>query len=149
MDIVDAPTRSRMMSGIKAQGTRPELLVRKRLHAKGLRFRLHVPTLPGKPDLVFPQYKTCIFVNGCFWHGHACKIFKMPSSRTAFWQEKFEANKRRDELQIQRLVKLGWRVAVVWECSLRDKENLDRLLADLHDWIVELSSESESAVAQF
>lgn len=121
-DIVDRETRSRMMSGIRAKNTKPELLVRKYLHAKGLRFRLHVKELPGKPDLVFPKYKTVVFVHGCFWHHHPkCKFAYIPKSNTAFWIEKLQGNRKRDAKRVAELKKLGWKSLVVWECSLDDK----------------------------
>jgi DNA mismatch endonuclease (patch repair protein) len=125
-DIVDRATRSRMMSGIKGKNTRPELLVRKYLHSRGLRFRLHVKELPGKPDLVFPKYKVVVFVHGCFWHQHSdCKYATTPSSRKHFWINKLSENVARDSYQIAALEGLGWRVFVVWECELR--EGLARL----------------------
>lgn len=132
-DIVDRETRSRMMSGIRAKNTKPELLVRKYLHAKGLRFRLHVKELPGKPDLVFPKYKTVVFVHGCFWHRHAgCKYATTPSSREHFWTNKLSENVARDAYQIAALGELGWRVFVVWECELRDGiARLDLLLSEI------------------
>ncbi len=108
-----------MMSGIKGKNTKPELIIRKSLHAKGFRFRLHVRDLPGKPDLVFPKYGAVLFVNGCFWHGHGCKYFKVPGTRTEFWLEKIGSNKERDERSTALLITAGWRVATVWECAVR------------------------------
>lgn len=126
VDVVDKATRSRMMSGIQGKNTKPELLVRKYLHAKGLRFRLHVKELPGKPDLVFSKYKAVVFVHGCFWHRHAgCKYATTPSSREQFWENKLSENVNRDAYQLAALIELGWRVFVVWECELR--EGLSRL----------------------
>lgn len=126
VDVVDKATRSRMMSGIQGKNTKPELLVRKYLHAKGLRFRLHVKELPGKPDLVFSKYKAVVFVHGCFWHRHAgCKYATTPSSREQFWENKLSENVSRDAYQLAALIELGWRVFVVWECELR--EGLSRL----------------------
>lgn len=125
-DVVDIATRSRMMSGIQGKNTRPELLVRKYLHGRGLRFRLHVKELPGKPDLVFPKYKTVVFVHGCFWHRHpGCKYASTPNSRKQFWENKLSENVERDAYQIAALGGMGWRVLVVWECELR--EGLARL----------------------
>ncbi|WP_344135275.1 very short patch repair endonuclease [Pedococcus bigeumensis] len=119
-DIVDAATRSRMMAGISGRNTRPELLTRRYLHARGFRFRLHPGTLPGRPDLVLPKYRAAIFVNGCFWHAHTgCKYFKLPSSRPDFWATKLESNRERDARNLASLEALGWRVAVVWECGVR------------------------------
>lgn len=118
-DIVSPETRSRMMSGIRGKNTKPEIKVRKSLHRLGFRYRLHDKSLPGKPDLVLPKYKTVIFVNGCFWHGHECGLFKWPKSNTEFWKEKITGNRLRDEKNLEHLDKLGWNVITVWECSLR------------------------------
>ena len=102
-DIVDKATRSRMMSGIRGKDTRPEVLVRKALHALGFRYRLHNKSLPGKPDLSFPKYKAVIFIHGCFWHGHSCRYFKVPKTRTDFWQDKINSNRLRDAQQLVQL----------------------------------------------
>ena len=119
-DIVDKATRSRMMSGIRGKNTKPELLVRKALHAQGFRFRLHDKNLPGKPDIVLKKHRTVIFVHGCFWHGHDCKHFKWPKTRPEFWREKIEGNKTRDLKHQQELKELGWNVKVIWECETSD-----------------------------
>jgi len=119
-DVVDKATRSRMMSGIRAKNTKPELLVRSYLHAQGFRFRLHTKKLPGTPDLVLSRWRTVIFVHGCFWHFHDCHYFKLPQTRTNFWREKLTNNKVRDEKNRLLLEKLGWRVLVIYECELRD-----------------------------
>lgn len=120
VDVVDSATRSRMMSSIHGKNTKPELLVRKYLHNRGVRFRLHVKELLGKPDLVFPKYKAVVFVHGCFWHQHSgCKYATTPSSREDFWTNKLSENVARDSYQIAALHGLGWRVFVVWECELR------------------------------
>lgn len=120
-DVVDVLTRSRMMAGIRGKDTKPELVVRKYLHAKGLRFRLHVKYLPGKPDIVCSKYRAVIFVNGCFWHQHqGCKFATMPSSRTDFWANKLSENITRDKYQMAALIGLGWRVFVIWECELKN-----------------------------
>lgn len=114
--------RSRMMSGIRGRDTRPEMTVRSFLHKSGLRFRLHQRGLPGKPDIVLPRWNAVVFVHGCFWHAHeGCRYFKLPKTREAFWAAKIESNVRRDAATIQRLQEAGWRVAVVWECALRDE----------------------------
>lgn len=133
VDVVDQATRSRMMSGIQGKNTKPELLVRKYLHLRGLRFRLHVKKMPGTPDLVFPKYKTVVFVHGCFWHRHTgCKFATNPSSREHFWANKLSENVARDAYQIAILTELGWRVFVVWECELRkDKTRLDLLYSEI------------------
>lgn len=133
VDVVDKATRSRMMSGIQGKNTRPELLVRKYLHSRGLRFRLHAKELPGKPDLVFPKYKAVVFVHGCFWHRHSgCKYATTPSTREHFWTNKLSENVVRDSYQISALDGLGWRVFVVWECELRDgTARLDLLYSEI------------------
>lgn len=109
-----------MMAGIKGKNTRPELIVRRFLHSKGFRFRLHDARLPGSPDIVMPKYKLLIFVHGCFWHRHqGCRYATSPEQNREKWQEKFRLNVERDQQQIQQLLGLGWRVLVIWECSLR------------------------------
>ena len=117
-DIVDKATRSRMMSAIKGKNTKPELLVRKALHANGFRFRLHDKKLPGKPDIVLPKYKTVIFVHGCFWHGHECKNFRWPKTRKSWWRKKIEGNRSRDRRQNKQLTKSGWTCVTIWECKI-------------------------------
>ena len=119
------------MSGIRARDTKPELLVRRFLHANGLRYRLHVKSLPGTPDLVLPRWKTVIFVHGCFWHQHpGCHLAYIPRTRRAFWLEKFERNAARDVAAISALEGAGWQVIVVWECVLRSGAS-QSVLADL------------------
>ncbi|WP_080423449.1 very short patch repair endonuclease [Burkholderia ubonensis] len=125
VDTVDAVTRSRMMSGIRARNTRPEVMVRSLLHRKGYRFRLHVGELPGKPDIVLPRYHAVILVHGCFWHGHDCALFKWPKTRIEFWSKKIEKNRQNDEKVQVALRAMGWRVAVVWECALKGREKLE------------------------
>ena len=120
VDIVDSITRSRMMAGIKSRNTKPELLIRSLLHNRGFRFRLHVKDLPGKPDIVLPKYHSVIFINGCFWHGHQeCHLFRLPATRTEFWQEKIYRNQTNDSRAIDLLLANNWRVCIVWECSIR------------------------------
>lgn len=134
-DVVSKQTRSRMMSGIRGKDTKPEMKVRRLLHAKGFRYRLHRKDLPGKPDIVLPKYKAAIFVNGCFWHGHGCSLFKWPASNAEFWKQKIEANKSRDTLAIAALEKSGWRCLTVWECvSRRTPEEI--LAEELAVWIM-------------
>ena len=123
-DIVDKATRSRMMSGIRGKDTRPEVLVRKALHALGFRYRLHNKSLPGKPDLSFPKYKAVIFIHGCFWHGHSCRYIRVPKTRTDFWQDKINSNRLRDAQQLLQLQQAGWRVLIVWECATRKNKTL-------------------------
>lgn len=121
-DIVDAKTRSRMMSGIRGKNTKPELLLRGELHSAGLRYRLHGAKLPGKPDLVFAKYHAVVFVHGCFWHRHEnCRFASTPATRPEFWESKFTANVQRDAKSMAALLNMGWRVAVVWECALKDQ----------------------------
>ena len=121
-DTVSSAKRSEMMAGIKGKDTRPEIFLRRILHREGLRFRLHRKDLPGKPDIVLPRYKTAIFVNGCFWHGHEnCKHFRLPKSRTEFWEAKIRSNVERDERTWGQLYEAGWNVIVIWECSLPPK----------------------------
>jgi DNA mismatch endonuclease (patch repair protein) len=125
-DIVDAATRSRIMSGIRGKDTAPELVIRKLLHAQGFRFRLHTKDLPGKPDIVLPKYRVVVFVHGCFWHWHGCSLSKLPSTRRKFWTEKLTGNRQRDARNRAALLGLGWRCAVVWECAIRGASQNDR-----------------------
>lgn len=119
-DIVDSKVRSRMMAGIKGKNTRPELIVRRFLHSNGFRYRLHDSKLPGRPDIVMPKYRLVIFVHGCFWHRHqGCRLTTNPDQNREKWHEKFMQNRERDQKQIKQLVNQGWRVIVIWECSLR------------------------------
>lgn len=119
MDIVDKQTRSRMMSNIRSKNTKAEIAIRKRLFAAGFRYRLFDPRLPGKPDIVLPRYKTVIFIHGCFWHGHNCPLYKIPTTRTEFWKNKLEGNRKRDLLNKKKLMKMSWRIVSVYECSWR------------------------------
>jgi DNA mismatch endonuclease (patch repair protein) len=118
-DVVDAATRSRMMAEIRAKNTAPELLIRRSLHRLGFRFRLHGKRLPGKPDLLLPKHKAVIFVHGCFWHGHDCSAFKWSATRAEVWRSKIKRNRENNERHIKALRGIGWRVCVVWECSVR------------------------------
>lgn len=110
-----------MMSGIRSKNTRPERVLRSALHRKGFRYRLHSSQVPGKPDLVFPAYHAAVFIHGCFWHGHDCKYFRMPGTRTEFWASKIAKNRARDETVRSELDLAGWRYLVVWECAVRGK----------------------------
>jgi DNA mismatch endonuclease (patch repair protein) len=130
VDIVDSATRSRMMSGIKGRNTRLEVLIRSLLHRRGFRFRMNVADLPGKPDIVLPKYRTVIFVHGCFWHGHDCRLFKWPQTRPDFWRTKIQRNRQRDEQSLELLHAAGWRVATIWECALRNREAKPAKLVD-------------------
>lgn len=119
-DVHDKATRSYNMSQIKSKDTKPEMLVRKYLHANGIRYRLHNSNLPGKPDLTLRKYHTVIFVNGCFWHGHkGCKYFVLPKTRTEWWQDKVEETIKRDRTAIRNLKELGWKPIIIWECELK------------------------------
>ena len=115
--------RSRNMSAIKSKNTKPEIKVRKVLHSMGYRFRLHRKNLPGSPDIVLPKYKTVIFVHGCFWHRHEnCKYASTPKTRQEFWEAKFRENINRDKLNQENLSSKGWKIIVVWECEIKDKD---------------------------
>ena len=119
MDTVDAATRSRIMAAVGQKHTAPEVALRKALHASGIRYSLHRRDLPGSPDIVCARYKAVIFVHGCFWHGHGCRLSKIPASRAEFWAEKFAANRLRDRRAKATLFEQGWRVAVIWQCALK------------------------------
>jgi DNA mismatch endonuclease (patch repair protein) len=123
-DIVDAATRSRMMAGIRGKDTRPELIVRRGLHALGFRFRLHDRKLPGQPDMVLPRYRAVILIHGCFWHGHDCPLFRWPRTREAFWREKIGRNRERDAIAEARLDHAGWRVLRIWECAMKGPDRI-------------------------
>lgn len=122
-DILTPIQRHRCMSHIRSKATKPELLVRKWLWAHGYRYRLNVRSVPGKPDIVMRRYRTAIFVNGCFWHGHeGCSQFVMPKTNTAFWQAKIDRNRERDQRNYKLLMQAGWQVIVIWACSLTEKK---------------------------
>ena len=138
-DIVDKETRSRMMSGIRGKDTKPELIIRKKLHRLGFRFRLHDTSLPGKPDLKFTRYHAVILVNGCFWHGHEnCRLFKWPSNNKEFWKKKILRNKEKDRETLAELEEKGWRVLTIWECALKGKSEseLDRVVQKAASWLL-------------
>jgi len=137
MDTVDKATRSRIMASVGQRDTGPEIRLRKTLHHLGFRYRLNVRKLPGSPDLVFRGYNAVIFVNGCFWHRHGCRYSTFPTTRKKFWQDKFEANKERDKRNIEILIKKGWRVLIVWECTLKLKKGKEfkRLIDLVAKWI--------------
>jgi len=119
-DIVDSATRSRMMAGIRGKDTKPELALRRALHRRGFRYRLHARDVPGRPDMVLPRHRAVVFIHGCFWHRHdVCRYATTPSTRPEFWRTKFEANVRRDREVRDALLREGWRVAIAWECALR------------------------------
>lgn len=134
-DIVSKEKRSEIMSHVTGKETKPEIIVRKYLFAKGLRYRKNVKQLPGTPDIVFPKYKTAIFVNGCFWHGHhGCKYAHLPSTNLEYWEKKIADNIERDERKKRELEEIGYRVFIVWQCQLKSKartENLEELYNDI------------------
>lgn len=137
-DVVDQATRSRMMSGIRSQHTKPEITIRKALHARGFRYSLHPKGLPGKPDILMPKWQVAIFVHGCFWHLHGCSLSKLPSNNAEFWENKLGGNHRRDAMTKQQLAALGWRVATIWECTVRGTSSIEKLpslLDELARWI--------------
>ncbi|WFR99577.1 very short patch repair endonuclease [Rhizobium tumorigenes] len=134
-DIVDKQTRSQMMAGIKGKNTKPELVLRRALHARGLRFRLHAENVAGKPDLLFPKFKAAVFVNGCFWHRHGCRYTTTPSTRADFWEKKFSGNVARDLAVAENLAKAGWRIAIVWECAVRNPEGVTKTADQLYEWL--------------
>ncbi len=122
MDKMTKEQRSRCMASIHSKDTKPELLVRRYLFARGYRYRLNHPGLPGHPDIVMSKFRTVIFVNGCFWHGHeGCRFFVMPKSRTDYWQTKIERNRLRDKEEQRKLAAMGWHCITVWECQLKPK----------------------------
>lgn len=120
-DIVPAEVRSRMMANIRGKNTKPELTLRKALHAAGFRYRLHGRRLPGTPDIVLSRYRAVIFVHGCFWHGHDCHLYRLPATRSDFWREKIARNRLADARNEERLTEAGWRQAIVWECAIKGK----------------------------
>ena len=136
-DVVSPEKRSQMMSGIGGKNTGPELIVRKRLHARGFRYRLHDRKLPGKPDLVFPRYESVILINGCFWHGHFCHLFKWPMTRAGFWREKISGTVERDRKNFQALENSGWRILTIWECALKGKTRLttEEVVSATSEWL--------------
>jgi DNA mismatch endonuclease, patch repair protein len=124
-DIMTAEERSHRMSLIRSRDTGPELSLRRALHGMGMRYRIHVGGLPGRPDIVFPSARAIVFVNGCFWHGHRCKTGHIPKSNSAFWRNKVETNRARDARNIHKLRQAGWKVIVVWECELRNRGEVE------------------------
>lgn len=128
-DIHSKEIRSYNMSKIKGKNTKPEILVRKHLFSRGFRYRLYSKKLPGKPDIILPKYKTVIFINGCFWHGHeGCKYFVIPKTRTDFWLGKINTNIQNDKKNTTLLETMGWYVITVWECELKKKDNIEKVM---------------------
>jgi len=136
VDIVDKATRSRMMAGIRGRNTKPERILRRALHARGFRYRLHAKNVAGRPDLVLPKYRAVVFVHGCFWHRHeGCRYATTPATRPEFWQAKFSANVARDITVRDSLLESGWRVATVWECALLKPEQVEAATRLLSNWL--------------
>lgn len=137
-DVHTKEVRSYNMSQIRSKNTKPELVVRKYLFAKGFRYRLHSKDLPGKPDIVLPKYRTVIFVHGCFWHGHeGCKYFVVPKTRTEWWLSKINRNKELDLQSTFQLQQNGWKVIEIWQCDLKkdfSEDNLSSLIAQLKSY---------------
>lgn len=144
-DIVPPEVRSRMMSSIRGRDTKPELVLRKALHAMGFRYRIAPQAVPGKPDIVLPRYNAVIQAHGCFWHGHDCHLFKWPSTRKEFWQNKISRNRERDGEVHEKLRKAGWRVMTVWECALKGKSRLPagEAIEQCANWLVSDDPEAE------
>ena len=147
-DIVDAATRSRMMASIRGKDTKPEMIVRRGLHRRGFRFRLHSRSLPGRPDLILPRYRIAIFVHGCFWHGHDCPLFRWPRTRKDFWRGKIEGNRERDRSAVEQLHGMGWRTLTIWECAFRGRTvaDCDAVLNRAADWIVSGAIDDEGTL---
>ena len=129
MDVHSEKIRSKNMSAIRSQNTKPELKLRHALHKMGFRYRLYSNKIIGKPDMVFKRFNAVVFVNGCFWHKHDCSNFQLPKSRVEFWQKKLEGNKSRDQNVLSVLQSEGWRIAVVWECALKGRGQPEKIIA--------------------
>lgn len=137
MDTVDKATRSKIMSKVGQKHTGPEMKLRRALHRIGLRYRLHDKKLPGSPDIVFPRFKAVLFVHGCFWHRHGCKATTMPETNVDYWCKKFDENIARDRRDIEALQDAGWRVTVVWECSLKGNgAEPDEVARLVREWLL-------------
>ena len=132
-----AEQRRRNMSHIHGRDTKPEMLIRRELHARGLRYRLHDRALPGCPDLVFSRYRTVVFIHGCFWHMHGCPLSKLPATRPDFWLKKLEGNVKRDKNVLNALQADQWHVLVIWECALRGpgRQHLVEMLNSIESYI--------------
>ena len=136
MDIWEKAKRSEIMSKVNQKDTKPELSVRHFLFANGFRYRKNVKKLPGSPDIVLSKYKTVIFVNGCFWHGHECRAGRRPTSNKLYWDNKIESNIKRDDDKISQLEALGWRVLIIWQCEIKNEELRNMRLKKLVDQIL-------------
>jgi DNA mismatch endonuclease (patch repair protein) len=122
VDVHNPERRSANMRAIRHKDTHPEMQIRRLLFARGFRFRLHVKSLPGSPDIVLPKHRVVVFVHGCFWHGHGCHLFKVPATRTEFWMGKIQGNRDRDYRDEAKLRAAGWRILTIWECALKGKQ---------------------------
>lgn len=131
VDTLSPAERSERMARIKGRDTKPEIWVRRALHAFGYRFRLHRRDLPGRPDIVLPKYRTVVFVHGCFWHAHTCQKGRIPGTRSAFWEAKFEGNEKRDARNMRALRAAGWRVLTIWECGLSKPSSREKTIKQL------------------
>ena len=140
MDIVTPQKRSEMMSGISSKNTKPEIIIRKGLFSRGFRYRINNKKIFGKPDIVLKKYNAVIFTHGCFWHGHiGCENFKIPSSNRDFWIDKIDSNRKRDGDVLNYLHATGWRICIIWECSIRGKKqllNLDKIIDEISEWLL-------------
>ena len=146
VDVVDRETRSKMMANIRGRDTKPEMLVRRMLHAAGFRFRLHARQMPGRPDIVLPKYRVAVFVHGCFWHRHeGCSLSTTPATRPEFWRDKFASNVERDARNQGSLVSSGWRVATIWECALKRKDSTE-WATTLVEWISEAADHASQTI---
>ncbi len=151
-DTIDRTRRSANMRAIRSVGMKPELAVRRLVHGLGYRYRLHRADLAGKPDLVFVARRKVVFVHGCFWHDHGCKLSHLPKSNRAYWEPKLKRNKARDETNLKALRAQGWKVFIVWECETKDVErltrNLERFLSDHRSRRSILPNETRSSAAR-
>jgi DNA mismatch endonuclease (patch repair protein) len=135
MERMSTESRSKIMRAIKSKDTKPEMLVRRGLHAAGFRYRLHVRDLPGRPDLVFPQLRAIVEVRGCFWHSHCCIGGRVPMTNSEFWLAKLEANRKRDISNLARLRTLGYAVKIIWECDLQPPEKAAKTIREAVKWL--------------
>lgn len=151
MDIWDKKKRSEVMSKIRSKNTKPEMTLRKALFANGYRYRINYKKLPGKPDIVFPKYKTAIFVHGCFWHGHdiSCVDSHIPKTNTTFWAEKITKNKERDKNNTNRILAMGWKVITIWDCEIQQKDNMDILIKKIVGLLHETPSQAKTISMKF
>lgn len=133
MDRLTPERRSWLMSRVRGKDTTPELKLRRFLHAKGLRYRLHLRSLPGKPDIVFVSSRVAVFVHGCFWHGHDCRYGRLPKTKLDYWAPKVALNRARDAVNVEKLHKLGWDVLTVWQCEIKDAAAQEKVLRSVLD----------------